>query len=630
MNENSFRLMPDNRMIPGAVVEKDGVHFGFYAPGVQQPWLLLYRKGTEEIVARLPFPDDDSCCLHTMKVKLRPSQYEYNYMVEDQVITDPYAFKIAGRETYGAKPSDSPHSLRGGFTDRPYDWGDDRLPSLAYSEAVMYHLHVRGFTKQKNSGVRKKGTFAGLREKIPYLKSLGINQVRLMPVYEFEEITSVSPGQVGVPRSQDEARMRMMEQLPGEQHYKRNFWGYGPGYYFALKSSYAYGPRPEEEFKDLVKALHAEGIEIILEFQFTDQADVGLITSCLYYWAMEYHVDGFALMARDSLTPEIARLPLFRTRKLICTWYPDSVIHSGAGEESHLLADCNDGFMNDCRRMLKGDAEFLSAFGYRLRKNAPGCPGINYMTNHDGFTLMDLVSYDRKHNAENMEQDRDGTDYNYSWNCGEEGPSRKRETLRLRMRQRKNAFAMMLLSQGVPMLLAGDEFGNSQNGNNNPYCHDSELTWVDWSRSRSERELTQFVCELIAYRKSHKVFHQDEELLCSDRRASGYPDLSYHGSQAWYGDFDHANRHIGCLYSCQYAGEKGFIYVAWNFDWQEQQFALPVNLTGGGWYKVMDTSQKDSFVPEDRQERLADVKSFAVPARTVVILEGREHDAAGI
>lgn len=622
MKEHDFKISADNSLIPGTVVERDGVHFGFYAVS-EQPYLLLYKKGTQDVEAKLPFPKAASGCLHAMKVKMRPALYEYNFMDGDKVLTDPYAAKIVGRETFGKNPSESEHAVRGAFCTRPFDWGDDTLPGLDFSDVIMYHLHVRGFTMQKNSGVRKKGTFAGLREKIPYLKSLGINQVKLMPVYEFEEVKAAVLTQIGGPKTQEEAKSRMLEQLPEKERYKTNFWGYGKGYYFAVKSSYASGQYPEDEFKCLVKDLHAEGIEVILEFNFTDETDIGMITSCLYYWAREYHVDGFAIIARDTLTPELAKLPLFRTRKLICNWYPDYAVQKNAQELHYQIASSNDGFMNDCRRLLKGEEEFLGAFAYQMRRNVPGCAGINYMTNHDGFTLCDLVSYDRKHNEDNKEMNRDGSDYNYSWNCGEEGPSRKREIQRLRQRQRKNAYAMMLFSQGTPMLLAGDEFGNSQNGNNNPYCHDNEITWVDWNKVRSNQELTKFVQCAIAYRKAHKVLHQMQELKCADRLACGFPDLSFHGTSAWYGDFDHANRHIGAMYYGAYAKEDGFVYLAWNFDWQEQQLALPLLPPDTTWYKVMDTSEKDSFIPKEAQKSIENRKYISVPPRTVLILEGR-------
>jgi glycogen operon protein len=373
----------------------------------------------------------------------------------------------------------------------------------------------------------------------------------------------------------------------------------------------------------MVKAFHKAGIEVLLEFSFAPSADIVQVVRCLTYWAQEYHVDGFSVMARDSVLAELARLPLFRTRKLIATWYPEEM-KAYNREETHLcLAESNDGFMNDCRRLLKGDESALQAFSYRIRAYGDDCGQINYMTNHDGFTLMDLVSYDRKHNADNGEQERDGTDYNYSWNCGVEGTTKKRSIRELRMRQRKNAYAMMLFSQGTPMLLAGDEFGNSQDGNNNPYCHDSELTWLDWSRTRSNKELTVFVQEAIAFRKSHQMLHQDRKFQCADPLSSGFPDLSFHGERAWYGDFEHTRRSLGCMYSGYYAGEENFLYIAYNFSWEPQEFALPLLPKGKEWHRVMDTSKKQSFLPETEQEVLKDIRSFQVPERTVVVLEGK-------
>lgn len=376
------------------------------------------------------------------------------------------------------------------------------------------------------------------------------------------------------------------------------------------------------EFKELVRQLHANGIEVILEFSFTDDIDMEMIAACLNYWAQEYRVDGFSVLARDSLSPELARMPLLKKKKLYCSWYPEDALQRNR-QKHYLLAASNDGFMADCRRILKGEEQFLGAFAGQLRKHLSDAAQVNYITNHDGFTMYDLVSYDRKYNEANGEQGHDGSDYNFSWNCGVEGETKKREVLRLRMRQRKNAYAMMLFAQGVPMLLAGDEFGNSQNGNNNPYCHDSELTWLDWSRRRSSRELTEFVKEAIAYRKRHSTLHQSKVLQGTDYRSSGFPDISFHGDQAWYGGFDRAARHVGSMFNCSYAGEEGYLYIAWNFDWVPQQFALPMLPKTEKWYKVMDTSLAESFLSEEKQLPLPEAKQFEVSARTVVILEGR-------
>lgn len=624
---------------------RDGVHFGCYGSGKETPVLLLYKKGTQEIAAELPFPE--AICgdfFYSMKVKLRTEAYEYNFREGDRVFTDPYARKICGREIFGSVPADSVHALRAGFTANKYSWENDCLPEIPYEDVVMYHLHVRGFTMQKNSGVRKKGTFAGLKEKIPYLKKLGVNQLKLMPVYEFAELLPRVSRHTEPPQTQQEAADRAYEmperikevhadaqskpvgcseaQIASEK-YRMNFWGYGEGYYFAPKHSYASGEHPDVELKDLVKALHANGMELLLEFCFTDEADISMITQCLSYWACEYHIDGFSVIARASVTEELARLPLFQKRKLLCGWYADNIKGWNQKTGHRFLAESNDGFMNDCRRLLKGDESSLEAFSRQLRSHPAGCAKVNYITNHDGFTLMDLVSYEHKHNLDNGENDRDGTDYNYSWNCGCEGPSGKKAITSLRMRQRKNAYAMLLFSQGVPMLLAGDEFGNSQSGNNNPYCHDSGLSWVDWSTCRRQRELTDFVKKAIAYRNAHRILHQAREPKLTDHLSSGYPELSFHSERAWYGDFCRSGRHFGCMYSGHYAGEEGFVYLAWNFHWNPKEFALPSLPKGMAWRKVMDTSLKESFPEEDMQEKIGAEKSFTVPGRTIIILEGK-------
>ncbi len=623
MNDSEFRVIADSdNNVPGVIVEKNCVHFGCYAVEDKPPVLILYEKGTEKIAGKLPFPENGTAGrLYTMKVMLQPEKYEYNFCEAGEVYTDPQARLVVGREEFGRQPDGSPHSVRGAFLTRKYDWGEDRLPQIPYDEAIMYHLHVRGFTKQKNSGTRKKGTFAGLRDKIPYLKQLGINQVRLMPVYEFSEMVSKIPKEKNAAPESSKVNPKVAEAMRSLEQYRMNYWGYGEdACYFAPKASYAATRNPDVEFKDMVKAFHAAGIEVILEFSFPDEIPFTRIEQCLTYWALEYHVDGFGVMTRDSAVAELARLPLFQSRKLICNWYPDT-LKQGKGR---LLGEANDGFMNDCRRVLKGDEQFLRAFSYQLRCNPAGCGRVNYMTNHDGFTLMDLVSYDRKYNMDNGEYNRDGSDFNYSWNCGEEGPSRKKEIRTLRMRQRKNAFAMLLFSQGTPMLLAGDEFGNSQRGNNNPYCHDSELTWTDWGAARSNKELSAFVQEAIAYRKAHKALHQKSEPQCIDYQSVGYPDLSFHGERAWYGDFEQMGRGLGCMYCGKYVGEDDFLYIAYNFNWVLQEFALPLLPKDMVWFTAMDTSRRISFIPRAEQEALEDTKAFCVPARTVVVLEGRK------
>lgn len=615
-----YRISEGTYNRPGVVVEKDGVNFCCMS-GNGIPILLLYKRGTEHPVCEIPFPQQQlPGRLYSMKVKLpKPSEYEYNYQIGRTVITDPYAPGVAGRDQFGQPGNASSHAIRGRIPGKKYDWKDDTLPELPYEDTVMYQLHVRGFTMQKNSGAQHRGTYRGIREKIPYLKELGVDQLRLMPAYEFNEIMAVNQN---TPEP-----LREVSDVASGSSRRINYWGYGPGFYFAPKASYASVPEhASEEFKDLIRACHSEKIEVIMEFYFDDQADFGMISACLEYWAKEYHIDGFAVMARDSIIAELGRMPLFADRKLICTWFPEDTLNHRKNTESRTLAESNDGFMNDCRRLLKGDENCLGSFSGRTRRNPKSHAVINYMTHHDGFTMHDLVSYDHKHNEANGQKGADGTDYNFSWNCGQEGSVRKKAILELRQRQMKNAYAMMLLSQGTPMLLSGDEFANSQDGNNNPYCHDSELTWVDWSKKRREQSLTDFVRKLIAFRKAHRILHMKQELYGSDMLSCGYPDLSFHGSNAWYGALEPVSRHIGCMYAQQYAGAAGFLYIAYNMHWEPHEFALPLLPKNTCWHSVIDTSRKESFIAGDEQTFYEKEKSFTVPPRTVMVLETEERD----
>ncbi len=614
-----MEVFPDEESSEGTKICGDFVHFGYRSQSNTLPSLLLYEKGSKKPIREpIPFPGSISNgSFYSMKVYLpHPENYEYNFLEGEKVVTDPYARLLTVREGKGEYPEIDPHGLRGRLCPSSYRWGNDICPKIPYQDAILYHLHVRGFTMDPHSGVREKGTFLGLKKKIPYLKSLGVNQVVLMPVYEFSEIELPDVILSGVPKEAVENDLRDQ---------KANYWGYGPGYYFAPKASYADSDRADLEFKDLVKALHKNGIEILLEFSFTDQTDIGLILNCLKFWAEEYHIDGFSVLGRDPLFDELARLPLFRDKKLICRYYSDSILSENFKSFHHQIAFCNDGFRNDCRRSLKGDPGSMDAFNYRIRQNPKGCAQINTITGHDGFTLTDLVSYNMKHNEANGQMGLDGSDCNLSWNCGEEGPSKRRAVQRLRMQQKKNAYAMLLLAQGTPMLLAGDEFNNSQGGNNNPWCQDNETGWLSWNRSKSSQELTDFVRSLTAYRKKHPILHMASEPQCVDYLADGYPDLSYHSCRAWVAEGSQT-LYTGMMYDGAYAGEDDFLYIAWNFYWEEQNFALPILPKGYDWVRVMDTSWRESFPDDPQIEPVDDSHLFAVSARTVIILEGRKNE----
>lgn len=604
----------------GVTKEEDGINFAVAVAGSHEVKLVLYKKGSPHIAQEIPFPKEHLIgdILAIKVCGLRWSEYEYNYWSDGQIFQDPYAQLIVGREHFGEAVSlEDGDTIRCGFAFETYDWMEDTNPQIPYQEIISYQLHVRGFTRHNGSKVRHKGTFMGVQEKIPYLRELGINQVKLMPAYEFNEIKKLH------------AQMSMSYEMRQEEMPRVNYWGYEAGNYFAPKKSYGASKDVIREFKDLVRTMHANGMEVIMEFYFPNQINPRLIMDCLTFWVTNYHIDGFHILADQVLCNMLAKDPLLSRTKIMAVYFPTEEFYSEPPfPEYENLAECNDGFLIDIRRFLKGDEDQLNQFTYRIRRNPAGRGIINYITNHDGFTLMDLVSYDEKHNEANGEQNRDGSSYNYSWNCGVEGKSRKKKILDLRMKQIKNAFLLLLLSQGTPMLLAGDEIGNSQEGNNNPYCQDNEISWVDWNLNKKNQEILQFVKDVIAFRKRHKILHMPYELRVMDTVSCGYPDVSYHGSRAWYGAFEHTNRQVGVMYCGFYAGEDIFLYTAYNMHWVEHEFALPHLPENLDWYTAIDTGKSDgNCVYEEGSEPLLEVQNiFTVLPRTIVVLIGRAKE----
>lgn len=578
--------------------------------------LLLYKKGKKEVEASIPMEGSKRYGdLRSVLVKGLPAEkYEYNYKIEERVVTDPYARRITGRESFG-KPVKEPE-LRGRIISDDYDWEGDRPLMLPFEEIVAYEAHVRGFTKHPASKVKKKGTFAGLQEKIPYLKELGINQLELMPVYEFSELESMN------------SSPEWMKYAPvGEEGGRLNYWGYTPrAYYFAPKASYAASGDPVKELKDLVKALHRNGIELILEFYFPKGTKATLVVDCVKYWVVEYHIDGIHINRDYAPVEALAQEPLLAHTKLLTEGFAlDEIYEEKAVPAFRNLAEYNDGFMLDARRFLKGDEGQISNFTWRARRNPDRQGVINYMANHNGFTLMDLVSYEEKHNEANGEENRDGTAFNYSWNCGEEGPSRKKRTLQLRGRQLRNAFALLLLSQGTPLIYAGDEQGNSQKGNNNAWCQDNELSWLEWKTGKQEKALFEYVKALIAFRKAHPILHQGKELRMTDYLSCGCPDVSYHGKRAWFGDFENYSRSVGILYAGEYMENEASFYVAYNMHWMPHEFALP-GLPGEAlWRIAVDTGSEGakSIYQEGQEPILEEQRMVTVPERTIMVLIGK-------
>lgn len=557
---------------PLGVTEIDGkINFAVSVPAGKCCELLLYRAGKQEPVEVFEMKEKDGIGeVRFLALEgIRPDAYEYNYRIGGHMCVDPFAKGVARTREFGVRPDVERHEIRGRIINAPYDWEGDSYLHIPYHEVVAYSLHMRGFTKHSSSKVKKKGTFLGAIEKIPYLQELGINQIQCMPVYEFDEVTSG----------------------------KTNYWGYGKGFYFAPKTAYSASGKSDRELKDMVKEFHKAGIEVVLEMPFTSGVSIQLVMECLKYYMLEYHIDGFVL------NPYVVSMEVLEADPLL---------------KGVKLMQKDDAFQNIMRRFLKGDEGMVWDVMNALRHHTKEDGKFNYITGHTGFTLQDLVSYDGKHNEANGEQNQDGPDYNYSWNCGVEGPSRKKNIMELRGRQVKNAFALLLTAQGMPCILSGDEFGNSQKGNNNVYCQDNETAWVDWNGLKKNEELHQYVKELIAFRKMHPALHKKNVLLEQDKFGCGMPDVSYHGENAWQAPAEVPSRQLGVMYSGADVKDAVY-YVAYNMHWNEHTYALPTLSKKKQWYQVFSTAGTGCM----EEVLVEEQKEIELEARSVVFLLGK-------
>ena len=558
----------------GAAVEGNRVNFAVQVPEGKSCALLLYKRGKKRPEATFDMPREEGIGeVRFLAVEeLEAEQYEYNYLIDGKVTVDPYVRELAGREPFGKRREGSEHELRGRLIVPEYDWEGDRRPNLKWNEVVAYSLHVRGFTKHSSSKVQHRGTYLGVIEKIPYLKELGINQIQCMPVYEFDECAGK----------------------------KINYWGYGPAYYFAPKEAYAAGDSAVRELKDMVRECHRAGIEVVLEMPFSEGIRVQTALECLRFYMLRYHVDGFVVNPYNVSWKILSEDPLLKEVKLMRK---------------------DDGFQNVMRRFLKGDENMVNDVIWALGHNSSVDGKCNYITAQTGFTLWDLVSYDWKHNEANGENNSDGPDFNYSWNCGAEGPSRKKAVLALRNGQVRNAFKLLLTAQGTPCLLAGDEFFNSQKGNNNVYCQDNETGWVDWSRLKTDDSLFRYVKRLIEFRKNHPCLHRSEELRGLDRTACGVPDVSFHGENAWQINAEVVSRQLGVMYSGSDVGD-GECFVAYNMHWLPHTFALPSPGKQKVWCLISDPDEGILEGPVLLEEQ----QKLEVKERSILILVSRKAE----
>ncbi|MGE9880971.1 alpha-amylase family glycosyl hydrolase [Blautia obeum] len=553
----------------GVTMIGNTMNFSVAVPQEKECQLLLYHAGEKKPCMSFGMKKSIGEVRYIALEDIDPSEYEYNYEMDGEIVVDPYVKALAGREKWGQARDVQMHEVRGKLDIKEYDWEGDAPLQLPYHSIIAYSLHVRGFTKHSSSKVKAKGTFRGVIEKIPYLKELGINQIQCMPVYDFEENLQYC-----------------------------NYWGYGDAYCFAPKGAYAYSKDAVNELKDMVKSCHREGIEVVLEMPFSGNVPKQMMEECLRYYMMEYHVDGFILNPSSAPMEGICADPILKKTKIM--------VHQT-------------GFQTVMRRFLKSDEGMIPEVMYWLRHNSLGDRTYNYITNQNGFTLYDLVSYDGKHNEANGENNQDGPEYNYSWNCGVEGVTRKKDVLELRQQQIKNAFFLLLFAQGTPCILAGDEFENTQKGNNNVYCQDNPVGWLDWSKLEKKKELHDFVKKLIEIRKAYPAFWPEEEMRGIDQVSCGVPDVSYHGESAWRVPSEVSSRQLGVYYSGAAVGGED-CFVAYNMHWQEHPFALPALSSGKKWYKIASTSEGVLEEPE----LLDNQRLVEVAERTIMLVIGRK------
>lgn len=619
-----YKVIEGDYQKMGVTRGQDRATFTFHGEKEDVCSLILIQNETG---ARTEIPIPSEYCLGSLRsitvMGLKISDFHYCYSINEKEVLDDYAPVIIGREIWN-DPSrrENDYRVYGAAPGAAFSWKNDRNPEIAESDMIMYKLHVRGFSMDRR--MRTRGTFRAAEDRIESLKSLGITTLELMPVYEFEEM----PIPKEAPELPDYIRWDEQEEdlipKPEAQEQKEqqlNYWGYVAGNYFAVKASYA--SRPENasaEFKHLIRTLHENGMECVMEFFFPQDTNHNLILDALRYWVREYHVDGFHLLGQNlPITAIVQDIILSRTK----IFYMDLPEVQTMQKKYERLFLYREEYQYPIRKMLNHINGNLAQLVDQQRKQGHGYGYVNFVAGNNGFTLADVFMYNDKHNEANGEDNSDGDNWNFSHNYGAEGPSRRKAINEIRFRQWKNAMALLMLAQGVPLIWSGDECGNSQMGNNNAYCQDNPTGWVNWKRVSAAKPYEDYLTRLIAFRKKHPILTPQEPFTFADRLGSGFPDLSYHGSHAWISDADYGSMSVGMLYNGAYAqtDETEDVYVAYNFYSEETGLAIPQINKKRKWYLVMNTALNEPWLTEP--EKLENQQFLAAPPQSVCILIGR-------
>lgn len=686
-----FPVRPGMFDVNGAIPLPYGVNFTIHTHRGKSCELLLFHRGVTEPYAVLPFPEEyrigDVYSMIVFDLDVR--EFEYAYRIDgvyapekgllfdkEKVLLDPYARAVAAQHIWGAEEE---HCYRARVVRDIFDWGDTPQSKKEMSDLVIYELHVRGFTQHPSSGVASRGTFAGLKEKIPYLKELGINAVELMPIFEFDEMMNA-------------------REIDGKK--LLDYWGYNTVSFFAPNTSYASTPEYNHEgteLKELIRELHNNGIEVFLDVVFNHTAEGNekgptfcfkgidnkvyymltpdgnyynfsgcgntlncnhpvvrqMILECLRYWTISYRIDGFRFdlasilgrnedgspMHKPPLLEALAADPILSRTKLIAeAWDAGGMYQVGRFPAGKRWAEWNGRYRDAVRGYLKGDnweavsaawsicgsGDLYGGFDENYQGSYAGYDScVNFLTCHDGFTLHDLYSYNVKHNENNGWNNTDGANDNRSWNCGVEGDTDNQEVLHLRRRMMRNACAVLMCSRGTPMFLAGDEFGNTQFGNNNAYCQDNEISWLNWNDLEKNRELFEFFKFMVHYRHRHSIIRKKlPDAVC------GMEGLHAHDIDGERRTIPHDTRTLSISFA-GYDKEKGkddIVYVSVNTYWENVTITLPNLKNGGKWYLSVDTygdGQGRFCYPENEEIRIDG--SYTLRPRSVAVFNVKEY-----
>ncbi len=609
----------------GARQLKDGVYFAASLSQTGDNGVAVYDLLTKERI--LSFSFDDSMRygnVYAVVIKgLDLKGRGYRFISNGKELPDRYSTIIYGNETFGSPVH--VNDLIGGISgdSSPKGFAEDRPLFIPYEDTVLYLAHVRGLTKADTTVRSGSGTFKGIVSKIPYLKDLGVTSLLLMPVYEFIEKEALFSAS-DLSKAKDTYRDK-----DGEKNL--NYWGFCKAFPYAVKTSYASTKDPSYEFKNMVLKLHLSGLECLITVYSDIFDSEEELAHLLRYYVERFHVDGFRIVGDNRFAKGLIQDPFLKGSKLLFDNLDTGVVMDEGIPKVKNTAVISSDFKRQSRRFLKSDEETVSFMSYAVRENPKYFSPVRDVTDYEGFTLWDLYSFSRKHNDSNNEDNRDGSNYNYSWNCGAEGETAKRSVIQARLKQCRNAMLVSFLSQGVPMITAGDEFLNSAKGNNNTYCQDNETGWLTDPKKRYSREFKQFLKNLIAFRKRHVILHQKSELMLFDYMSCKVPDVSFHSVEAWRIDQDPASREFAVLFAGQYAkqytGEpEDSVYVIYNMNWEAEDFVLPVQGPGVVWSLVYSSDgSTDSSFDESKAKALPGGK-FTAGERTVSVLLLRKTD----